>query len=171
MRAKWPRLRASSERAATCHREIGDRDGMATAAGWIARALCARGRFDEALRFVEVCEEGSSDDAGMQSWCRSTRAIALAGMGLVDEAVVLAREAVAIAQPREYVITLGDALLDLAEVLRAAGEGDEAAQVARDALGVFEQKEEAFSAERARALLASLGASDPNGDSPAAMPR
>ena len=107
----------------------------------------------------------------MQSWCRSTRAIALAGMGLVDEAVVLAREAVAIVQPLDHVIALGDALLDLAEVLRAAGEGDEAAQVARDALGVFEQKEEAFSAERARALLASLGASDPKGDSPAAMPR
>jgi len=42
---------------------------------------------------------------------------------------------------------------------------------ALDALGVFEQKEEALSAERARALLASLGVSDPNDDSPAAMPR
>ena len=52
----------------------------------------------------------------------------------------------------------GDALLDLAEVLRSAGKSDEAAAVVTDAAGRYERKGNVVSAERARSLLATVGA-------------
>jgi hypothetical protein len=48
----------------------------------------------------------------------------------------------------------GECLLDLAEVLRAAGDHDEGAEAARGALALYEQKENVVEAGRAKDFLA-----------------
>jgi hypothetical protein len=50
----------------------------------------------------------------------------------------------------------GEALIDLAEVLRLAGRTGEAAEVARDALALFEAKGNTVSAALARATVQEL---------------
>jgi hypothetical protein len=50
----------------------------------------------------------------------------------------------------------GECLLDLAEVLRAAGGYDEAGEAARGALALYEQKENVVEAGRAKDFLAQL---------------
>jgi len=49
-----------------------------------------------------------------------------------------------------------EALLDLAGVLRAAGEPEDAAAAAREALALYERKENVVEAARASAFLAEL---------------
>jgi hypothetical protein len=56
----------------------------------------------------------------------------------------------------DALIDHGECLLDLAEVLRAAGKRDEAADAAQDALALYEQKENIVEAGRAKGFLAEL---------------
>jgi hypothetical protein len=62
---------------------------------------------------------------------------------------------VALAETSDMAFT-GDALLDLAEVLRLANKDDEARSCIQRALALYEQKGVVRMAERARALLAEL---------------
>jgi hypothetical protein len=50
----------------------------------------------------------------------------------------------------------GECLLDLAEVLRAAGDHDDAVEAARGAFALYEQKENVVEAGRAKDFLAEL---------------
>ena len=68
----------------------------------------------------------------------------------------LAREAEALFEGTDALIDHGECLLDLAEVLRAAGDRDEAGEAARAALALYEQKENVVEAARAKAFLAEL---------------
>jgi hypothetical protein len=70
------------------------------------------------------------------------------------EAEALAREAVSLTEGTEFPDWRADTLLDLAEVLRAAGRSEEANASARDALRLYEAKGNLASAEGVRALLA-----------------
>jgi len=107
--------------------QLGEKGFLSTRAGLLAHALCAQGRYEEAVPFFEVTvEAGSEDDQSTQALWRSARAKVLAQQGDVDEALRLAREAVAIVAQTDWLNTRGDALLDLAEVLELAGILDEA---------------------------------------------
>jgi len=59
-------------------------------------------------------------------------------------------------QPSDDPNSKGDALIDLAEVLRLAGHPAEAAEAARDALALFEAKGNTVSAALARATVQEL---------------
>ena len=84
------------------------------------------------------------------------RAKTLAARGDVETAEKLAREAVELIRTSDDINSQGDALIDLAEVLRVAGRPAEAAEAARDALALFEAKGNAVSAALARATVSEL---------------
>jgi tetratricopeptide (TPR) repeat protein len=86
----------------------------------------------------------------------------LGRQGDVDEALRLAREAVAIVTQTDWLNLRGDALLDLAEVLDLAERLDEAAPVIAEALGLYEQKGNVVSAGKAHELLAELREKTPS---------
>jgi hypothetical protein len=77
-----------------------------------------------------------------------------AEQGLTDVAEALAREAVRLAEPTDFLTIRADALLDLAAVLRHARQSSEADGSVRAALDLYEQKGDVVSAERARSQLA-----------------
>jgi hypothetical protein len=81
------------------------------------------------------------------------RARLLARRGDFEEARRLASDAVAIADRTDFLVWRGEALLDLAEVHRLAGDAYPLVRAANDALRLFEEKGHVVLADRARALL------------------
>jgi hypothetical protein len=73
----------------------------------------------------------------------------LAGDGHCDEAEGLAREAVALVEPTDLLSARGDAMLDLADVLRICDRTEEADREAEAALALYELKGNAAAAARA----------------------
>jgi hypothetical protein len=83
---------------------------------------------------------------------RVARARISAGAGAVAEAERLAREAVDLATPTDFLDLQATALLSLARVLQEAGSPD-AAHVAAEAQAVYERKGNVVGAERAAELV------------------
>ena len=84
---------------------------------------------------------------------RLTRA-RLRDAGRPDEAETRARDALATVEPTDLLDLHGDALLDLAHVLRSAGRFDESSECVEAALALYERKANIVSAEWARAYSA-----------------
>ena len=104
-----------------------------------------------------AAEIGTSGDIQFQVSLWSARARILAHQGSFDTAESLAREAVDLSEPTDWLIMKGDALMDLAEVLTLAGRPDEAKPFIERALGMFELKEATSYVEFAARALAELG--------------
>jgi tetratricopeptide (TPR) repeat protein len=136
---------------------MGDQGLLSTVAAALARAIYAQGRYEEAERFTEISEEldGRGDIASQIGW-RATRGKVLAHRRDFEQAEILARAAVAIAERTDDLAQRGRTLLDLAEVLELAHRGEEAAQLVETALEQFEQKGNVVAAEATRELLARL---------------
>jgi tetratricopeptide (TPR) repeat protein len=150
-------------RACETLEQLGEKGFLSTRAALLAHALCAQGRYEEAGPFIKVAAEtGSEDDQLTQALWRSARAKVLARQGDVDEALRLAREAVAIVAQTDWLNPRGDALLDLAEVLDLAERFDEAAPLIAEALRLYEQKGNIVSAGKAHELLAELREQTPS---------
>jgi tetratricopeptide (TPR) repeat protein len=136
---------------------MGDKNYLATVAGWLGHCLYQLGRYDEADEFAAICERSAAKRGlGAQVLWRGARAMVLARRGDVAAAETLAREAVSIGLDTERADTQTDALMSLAEVLRVAGRDDEAVPVLGDALRRYERKEVRPAAARTRALLEDL---------------
>jgi class 3 adenylate cyclase/tetratricopeptide (TPR) repeat protein len=139
------------------YEQLGERAWLSTLAGQLGQTLCLLGRFEEAERWASRGRElGSSDDVITQMLWRQVMAKVNARKGLFGEAEPLAHEAVELGQETDMLFSLGDAHMDLAEVLELAGRNDEAAHEVRRALKLFEQKGDAPLAEQARARLECL---------------
>jgi tetratricopeptide (TPR) repeat protein len=132
---------------------MGERAYLSTAAALLAHALCALGELEEAERFSRISEETSApEDSFSQVLWRSGRAKIRARRGEQDEAELLAREAVALAEKTDLLNTRGDTLADLAEVLSLSGQRVEAVRVLEQAAERFERKGNLVSLERVRGL-------------------
>jgi hypothetical protein len=139
--------------------QAGERGVLSTTAAELADAVYEQGRLEEAERYTAVSEEaGASDDVATQLLVRGVRAKLAARRGSMDEAESLARSSVDLAAPTEAPNFRGHALMDLAEVLRLAGRTEEASAALHEAAAQFDAKGNVVSAERARGLLASVGA-------------
>jgi class 3 adenylate cyclase/tetratricopeptide (TPR) repeat protein len=139
-------------------RTAGERGFLSTTAVYLAEALYAQGRDDEALEATRLSESNaaSGDIASEMGW-RTVRAKVLARLGQPAEAERVAREAVAIAERVDLLDDNGHAFLALAEVLRAAERPREASSAARRALEYYERRGNRVSAERAGQLIKELG--------------
>jgi hypothetical protein len=134
---------------------LGERFLSAILAALYAHALDAQGRTDEALRASELSEQAAgADDLLAQVQWRTARAKALARLGRPGEGESLAREAVALVGTTDFLVAQGDALLDLAEVLRVGG--GNAAPVVGEAVRVYGAKGAVVPGSRARVLLRDL---------------
>jgi class 3 adenylate cyclase/tetratricopeptide (TPR) repeat protein len=143
-------LRAGTERL----RDIGELSWLSTVAGILAEAVYAQGRYDEVEPFLQMSEEtAGSDDAYSQSLLRSVRAKGLVRAGKDDEARQLARSAVAILEPTDFLFMKAFALLSLGEVLQLGGDDQAARAVLAEAQEVSERKGFSIGAQRAAEIL------------------
>jgi class 3 adenylate cyclase/ketosteroid isomerase-like protein/predicted ester cyclase len=142
--------------------------GAAQAAALLARALVEQGRDSEAIAETEFAEEWAGGDLKTTiTWC-GVRAEALARRGSVNEALAVARRAVALAEPTDALADKADADMALARVLFAAGRIDEARRTAWAAHDLYTAKDHAVGAREAGELAAGIdGAVGP----PAPAPR
>jgi tetratricopeptide (TPR) repeat protein len=124
----------------------------------LALAICGQGRFGEADELGRESERKRLHpaDVNAQNVWRRVRARALSARGDHVDAVRFAREAEGFFAESDGLNDHGECLLDLAGVLRRAGEIDDAAVAAGEALALYERKENAVEAARARSFLADI---------------
>jgi tetratricopeptide (TPR) repeat protein len=135
-------------------KELGETSVLSTSAALLARTLERTGQLDEAEEQTVLSERiASRDDVASQTTWRGVRARVLARRGEFELAQQLAREAVAIADRTDFLVWRGEALLDLAEVHRLAGDSASFVRAATDALRLFEAKGHLVLSEQTRALL------------------
>ena len=105
--------------------------------------LLAQGRDREALEATERWRADRltvPEDVDAHAGWRRVRARALARFGEFDEAEQLAREAIEMLAPSDFVNNQADAQVGLAEVLALAGRGDDAAAASAEAIRLYEAK-------------------------------
>jgi DNA-binding SARP family transcriptional activator len=137
---------------------MGEKGYLATTAAFLAQAIAADdGRHREAERFIEVSlEVAGGEDLSAQMVGLGLRARILAARGELAEAEELARAAVALAARTDFLNQHGDALLELAFVLAAAGQAPDAQAAVSEALGLYRRKGNLVAAARARRRLERL---------------
>jgi len=141
--------------------EMGETTVAPVLAALLAQALYAQGRDEEALRFSELSEEAAApDDLSAHVQWRAARAKVLGRTGKLEEGEALAREAVALAEQTDFLVVHGDALVDLAEVLRLAGRATESVPALGEAIRLYDRKGNVVSSRRAAALLSEFAASN-----------
>ncbi|HEY6771632.1 MAG TPA: hypothetical protein VI035_04170, partial [Solirubrobacterales bacterium] len=132
---------------------MGEQTYLSTTAAFLARAVLAQGRHDEAERLTQVSEDiASDDDLFTQAMWRGTRAKLLARRGDTD-AERLARESVELWLETDCLNMQADALVDLAETLRLLQRPDESMDVAIEAVRLYESKGNLASATAVEALM------------------
>ena len=130
---------------------------MATTTALLAQALWAQERHAEAAQLAaRVAADAAADDISPQIIWRGIQARSLARAERCEEAEVLAREAVALAETTDLLCDHADALLALADVLALRGRAAGAAAAIRGALALFERKGHVTAAARAQAALDAL---------------
>jgi tetratricopeptide (TPR) repeat protein len=123
------------------------------AASALALALCAQERYEEASRYTEITGARLGDQVMDQILWRIARVRVRAGLGRLDVAARVAREAVALAGTTDALNLHGDALMALAGVLWIVGRSDQAAEAAQQALDCYARKGNVVSARQAESFL------------------
>jgi class 3 adenylate cyclase/tetratricopeptide (TPR) repeat protein len=137
--------------------QMGEKGYLATTAAFLAQAVAAQGRHDEAERFIQVSREAAAgEDFSAQMVWQGVLARILAARGRLADAEALARAAVAVAEQTDFLSQHGDALLELAHVLGAAGRAPEARDAVGKALGLYRRKGNLLAATSARRQLERL---------------
>jgi hypothetical protein len=155
--------------AAAAERELRHGDGVleqqgetayrSTVVAMLAQAAYAQGHHNQADQWSRLSKRlAASDDLLSQVMWRGTQAKVLANKAETARAVMLAREAVRLAEASDWLNVQADALVDLAEVLRLANNLEEAAAALKRALALYRQKGNVVSAAWAKAKLAELRA-------------
>jgi predicted ATPase/class 3 adenylate cyclase len=136
---------------------IGEKASLSTVAALLGEALYVNGEYEEAERFTEISEAAAPrEDVASQVTLRGTRAKILARRGELEDAERLAREAVALAEPTDALNMQGDALANLAEVLRLGGREQEALAPLERAAGLYGLKGNVVARDRSARSLAAL---------------
>ena len=150
-------LRAAARHLAGYEGKIatGDLAFASTSAVELSRALAETGKADEALRYANIAIDTSSrDDIASQGGGNAAKGRALSLLGNHAEAEAAARVGVAIMATTDYLDYHADALVDLAEILHAAGRQDEALDALRAGLDLYHRKGATFVADRTERQIA-----------------
>jgi tetratricopeptide (TPR) repeat protein len=139
--------------------EMGEQGFQSTIAAELAHALVEQGKLDEAEATVNAGElAGAEDDLSTHVMSRSARARILAARGAYEVAERLGRDAVALSDETDDLNMRGDTLVDLGEILSAAGDRDGAAEALGSALALYEAKGNRAAARATRRRLAAMHA-------------
>jgi tetratricopeptide (TPR) repeat protein len=139
--------------------EMGEKGLLSTIVGELARAVYARGGYDEAEQLSRTAEELAADeDVVSHALGRSVRARVLARRGEHERARRLAEEAVELVRPTGELGLHADTLLALAEVLELSGDVAAARRRLGEGLALFERKGDVVSAAHTRDRVSSLEA-------------
>jgi tetratricopeptide (TPR) repeat protein len=136
---------------------LGVTAGAAQAAAILGRALVEQGKDAEALEQTRLAEAQAGDDLKTTITWLGVRAEVHARAGEHEEALDLARRAVALGRPTDALADKADASMALARVLAAAGRTDEARDVADAARVLYAEKDHVVGVARAAALAAPDG--------------
>jgi class 3 adenylate cyclase/tetratricopeptide (TPR) repeat protein len=148
---------ALGERGCRILEDAGERAWLSTGACYYAQALYELGRLDEAESWaLKGSELGGSEDVTTQTVARQVQAKVLARRGEHGKAETMAREALALVEVTDGLLSRGDALADLGEVLELGGRTDEAAEALREALALYERKGATALVAKTRERLAAL---------------
>jgi tetratricopeptide (TPR) repeat protein len=143
-------LRADVERLSA----MSDGSALATTFALLAQAVYAQGRLREAGELCRMTDEiAAAEDTMTQAIWRGVQAKVLARQGDCEQAETLAREAVDLLEPTALLSHRGDAMLDLADVLRSCARAEEADRATRTGLAMYELKGNAVARARALSLL------------------
>jgi class 3 adenylate cyclase/tetratricopeptide (TPR) repeat protein len=144
-------------RACEALQAMGETGIFSTLVADLAVVLCGLGRFEEAGPFIEASRSAAAaEDLLSQAQWRVARSRVLASEGRGEDAVELARQAVALLEPTDVINFQADTHVQLAQVLVATNRGAEATQALERALSLYEQKGNIVSADQARRMLADL---------------
>jgi class 3 adenylate cyclase/tetratricopeptide (TPR) repeat protein len=139
--------------------EAGERSWLSTTLGYRGQFYYELGDLDAAMEAAtRAAELGASDDVATQVLSFTVRGKVLARRGEFEEAELLARKAVEIADATQIFEARGEAHEDLGHVLIMAGKPAEAKAELAKALEVYEAKGAVAKADRARRLYAKLQA-------------
>jgi len=140
-------------------KNIGEKSHFSAMVQFLAAAVYAQERHEEAEELVRECEEAARpNDVYAQIMWRSTRAKLLARRGDLEAAEQLGQQAVRMAEESDFIPAHAGALMDVAEVLQLAGRSEEAAARTAEAIRYYELKGNVLAADQARARLAELRA-------------
>lgn len=127
------------------------RSALATTTALLAQAVYAQGRMREAGELCRQTEAGAAaEDTLTQAIWRGVQAKVLVREGRHEEAEDLAREAVALVEPTDLLSARGDAMLDLADVLRHRGRTEESDRATQAGLALYGLKGNTAAAARAQ---------------------
>jgi tetratricopeptide (TPR) repeat protein len=147
---------ASRELRVACRalEDVGERTNYSSVAALLASTLCGEAAYEEAEEFSRVSEAAArANDVLANVLWRSARARARAGLGDLEAAESLARDAIAFAERSDFLNVHGDALVTLAEILERTARADGAVEALREAVGLYEEKGNVVSAGNARMIL------------------
>jgi ATP/maltotriose-dependent transcriptional regulator MalT len=137
--------------------QMGEQAFLSTTAAFLARAVLAQGRDDEAEDLAQLSAQlTATDDLLTQILWRGVKARILARRGQLEEAEAIAREAVSLSEQTDFLLYRADALVDLAHVLQNSGRTQEAAAAAAEGLHLHEQKGNLVTARKIRSDLGVL---------------
>jgi class 3 adenylate cyclase/tetratricopeptide (TPR) repeat protein len=129
----------------------------------LARAVHLQGRQAEAHELLDqAAEDGTPENLTFQRLWLTAHAQLLAARGQTMEAARLAREAVDIVASTDRINSHADALVDLADILRANEEEDGSKAALEQALELYEEKGNVLCADRVRMALRSGLAWEPS---------
>jgi class 3 adenylate cyclase/tetratricopeptide (TPR) repeat protein len=120
---------------------MGETGVRAVVSALLAAALLAQDRETEAAQFADTAGSlAEPEDVAAQAFQRSTRARVSLRAGALEAAEELAREAVELAEPTDFLALQADSATALATVLQAAGRPSEAAPLLTRARELYERK-------------------------------
>ena len=132
--------------------QIGEKSNFSSLATLVAQAAYAQGWDDEAEELAEQARQAAQPiDVQCQTIWRTVQAKVLARRGALDRAEALAREAIAYVEESDFLPAHGEALTDLAHILRLASRTEEAQAAVDEAVMLFERKGDASAVRRCRA--------------------
>jgi class 3 adenylate cyclase/tetratricopeptide (TPR) repeat protein len=171
MTSGWTELRAGDAPAAEAElrpahetlEAIGEKGARCGVAAVLAEALYQQDRLDEAEQFTRASEDvAASDDVIAQVWWRGVRAKVFGRRGDGSSALRLAREAVELSEPSDYLIMKAQAHEALGETLRLLGNLEEARRAFERAVELYDAKGDVVDSAR---LLEQLQALRPSATS------
>jgi len=137
---------------------VSSRSQIAHIASLLARTRVLQGREADAERAVEIAERTSvASEISAQARWKQVKALLLARRGSLEEARQLVQEAVDGARGTQSTDIQAQALTDLAEVLRLAGDQRHATEAAEQALALYRQRGDEVHEQRAVDFLTRLG--------------